>query len=138
MGVQFMCCHPCITMIVVSFMERIPSCSKAMLSRFCLLFQHLHVIRSQCGYLLACEFRCSTDCKKRYQGRQSLSFFCMLLFILALHSLTLDCDVGEELRITYIDASMPRSSRQQLLQKSYHFRCNCARCRDDDDDDGDG
>lgn len=43
-----------------------------------------------------------------------------------------DIGEGEELRITYIDASMSRSSRQKLLQQAYHFVCNCARCRDEE------
>lgn len=42
-----------------------------------------------------------------------------------------DIEIGEELRITYIDASMSRSSRQQLLQQAFHFVCSCARCKEE-------
>lgn len=43
-----------------------------------------------------------------------------------------DIEQGEELRITYIDASMSQPARQQLLKQAYHFECNCSRCKDND------
>ncbi|KAH7443730.1 hypothetical protein KP509_02G048400 [Ceratopteris richardii] len=43
-----------------------------------------------------------------------------------------DIEADEELRITYIDASMPHRARQKLLKEAYHFACNCSRCKDGD------
>jgi len=42
------------------------------------------------------------------------------------------CFVGEELHITYIDASMAPDERQSFLKQHYGFTCNCARCREGD------
>ncbi|CAL0317068.1 unnamed protein product [Lupinus luteus] len=39
-----------------------------------------------------------------------------------------DIDEGEELRICYIDASMDRDARQELLFQGFGFQCNCSRC----------
>ncbi|MCO5612246.1 hypothetical protein L7F22_066510 [Adiantum nelumboides] len=44
-----------------------------------------------------------------------------------------DIKEGEELRITYIDASMVHRARQQLLRQAYHFVCNCGRCKDEEE-----
>lgn len=41
-------------------------------------------------------------------------------------------NIGEELRITYIDTSMVRDMRQSFLEENYGFTCNCSRCRDGD------
>ncbi|KAG4991158.1 hypothetical protein AAZX31_09G098000 [Glycine max] len=35
---------------------------------------------------------------------------------------------GEELRICYIDASLDRNARQELLSRGFGFQCNCSRC----------
>ncbi|KAI9090652.1 hypothetical protein K1719_028505 [Acacia pycnantha] len=35
---------------------------------------------------------------------------------------------GEELRICYIDASLDRDARQELLLQGFGFHCNCDRC----------
>ncbi|CAK8570920.1 unnamed protein product [Lathyrus sativus] len=39
-----------------------------------------------------------------------------------------DIDKGEELRICYIDASMDRDARRELLFQGFGFQCNCSRC----------
>ncbi|XP_054806115.1 histone-lysine N-methyltransferase ATXR4 isoform X2 [Prosopis cineraria] len=39
---------------------------------------------------------------------------------------------GEELRICYIDASMDRDARQELLLGGFGFQCNCNRCSQGD------
>ncbi|XP_027366807.1 histone-lysine N-methyltransferase ATXR4 [Abrus precatorius] len=39
-----------------------------------------------------------------------------------------DIDEGEELRICYIDASLDRDARQELLFRGFGFQCNCSRC----------
>lgn len=39
---------------------------------------------------------------------------------------------GEELHITYIDASMAADERRRFLSQHYGFTCTCARCRDGD------
>ncbi|MED6145264.1 Histone-lysine N-methyltransferase atxr4 [Stylosanthes scabra] len=39
-----------------------------------------------------------------------------------------DVDEGEELRICYIDASLDRDARQELLSRGFGFQCNCNRC----------
>ncbi|XP_045811939.1 histone-lysine N-methyltransferase ATXR4 isoform X1 [Trifolium pratense] len=39
-----------------------------------------------------------------------------------------DIDEGEELRICYIDTSMDRDARQELLFRGFGFHCNCSRC----------
>lgn len=39
-----------------------------------------------------------------------------------------DIDEGEELRICYIDASLDRDARQELLFRGFGFECNCSRC----------
>ncbi|KAG0558058.1 hypothetical protein KC19_10G001400 [Ceratodon purpureus] len=39
---------------------------------------------------------------------------------------------GEELHITYIDASMAPDKRRSFLEEHYGFTCKCARCRDGD------
>ncbi|KAJ4290178.1 hypothetical protein N0V88_006687 [Collariella sp. IMI 366227] len=36
---------------------------------------------------------------------------------------------GEEITISYIDNTLPKSARQQAL-KLYHFHCTCPRCKD--------
>ncbi|KAI0852504.1 hypothetical protein F5Y00DRAFT_174166 [Daldinia vernicosa] len=38
---------------------------------------------------------------------------------------------GEEIEISYIECTLHRSYRQQALQKQYHFKCVCPRCKDD-------
>lgn len=35
---------------------------------------------------------------------------------------------GEELQICYLDASMDRDARQQLLSEGFGFHCRCLRC----------
>lgn len=40
--------------------------------------------------------------------------------------------VGEELHITYIDASMAADERRSFLEQHYGFTCKCARCREGD------
>lgn len=35
---------------------------------------------------------------------------------------------GEELTVSYIDESLPRTQRQELLWQQYRFRCRCTRC----------
>ncbi|KAF7818913.1 histone-lysine N-methyltransferase ATXR4 isoform X1 [Senna tora] len=37
-------------------------------------------------------------------------------------------EAGEELRICYIDASMDRDARQELLLRGFGFQCKCNRC----------
>ncbi|TKY53226.1 Histone-lysine N-methyltransferase ATXR4 [Spatholobus suberectus] len=39
-----------------------------------------------------------------------------------------DIDEGEELRICYIDASLDRDARRELLFRGFGFQCNCSRC----------
>ncbi|CAJ1967377.1 unnamed protein product [Sphenostylis stenocarpa] len=39
-----------------------------------------------------------------------------------------DIDEGEELRICYIDASLDRDARRELLFRGFGFQCNCHRC----------
>lgn len=39
-----------------------------------------------------------------------------------------DIDEGEELRICYIDASLDRDARRELLFQGFGFQCNCSRC----------
>ncbi|KAK7278793.1 hypothetical protein RJT34_23829 [Clitoria ternatea] len=39
-----------------------------------------------------------------------------------------DIDEGEELRICYIDASLDRDVRRELLLRGFGFQCNCSRC----------
>ncbi|XP_061351925.1 histone-lysine N-methyltransferase ATXR4 [Gastrolobium bilobum] len=39
-----------------------------------------------------------------------------------------DIEEGEELRICYIDASLDRDARQELLFGGFGFQCNCSRC----------
>ncbi|KAK7268209.1 hypothetical protein RIF29_20902 [Crotalaria pallida] len=39
-----------------------------------------------------------------------------------------DIDEGEELRICYIDTSLDRHARQELLYQGFGFQCNCSRC----------
>lgn len=41
---------------------------------------------------------------------------------------------GEELAISYIDESMPRKLRRQILHDAYDFWCLCARCTYEGDD----
>ncbi|KAK9079185.1 hypothetical protein SSX86_000855 [Deinandra increscens subsp. villosa] len=43
-----------------------------------------------------------------------------------------EIEAGEELRICYIDASMDRDARQNLLSKGFGFECNCPRCMSND------
>lgn len=43
-----------------------------------------------------------------------------------------DIKAGEELRICYIDASMSRDARQNLLSNGFGFECGCSRCMSDD------
>lgn len=40
-------------------------------------------------------------------------------------------EAGEELRITYLDASMGRRARQSFLAEAYGFVCDCPRCQDE-------
>ncbi|GAQ80581.1 hypothetical protein KFL_000570280 [Klebsormidium nitens] len=42
-----------------------------------------------------------------------------------------DIQEGEELTITYIDASLPVETRQKHLEWAYGFRCQCQRCQDE-------
>eukprot|EP00592_Proboscia_alata_P028667 CAMPEP_0194444264 /NCGR_PEP_ID=MMETSP0176-20130528/127171_1 /TAXON_ID=216777 /ORGANISM="Proboscia alata, Strain PI-D3" /LENGTH=485 /DNA_ID=CAMNT_0039270619 /DNA_START=699 /DNA_END=2155 /DNA_ORIENTATION=+ len=42
---------------------------------------------------------------------------------------------GDEVTISYIDASAPISSRQKLLQDEYKFHCSCSKCNDLSHDD---
>ncbi|CAI9289821.1 unnamed protein product [Lactuca saligna] len=39
-----------------------------------------------------------------------------------------DIEAGEELRICYIDASMDRDARQNILSSGFGFECRCPRC----------
>lgn len=39
-----------------------------------------------------------------------------------------DIDTGEQLSISYIDASLNVEARQQKLEWGYGFRCSCAAC----------
>ncbi|XP_004514157.1 histone-lysine N-methyltransferase ATXR4 [Cicer arietinum] len=39
-----------------------------------------------------------------------------------------DIDEGEEMRICYIDASLNRDARRELLFRGFGFQCNCSRC----------
>ncbi|KAJ9554781.1 hypothetical protein OSB04_009395 [Centaurea solstitialis] len=43
-----------------------------------------------------------------------------------------DIKAGEELRICYIDASMSRDARQNILSNGFGFECRCARCMSND------
>ncbi|KAL8217116.1 hypothetical protein R6Q57_023953 [Mikania cordata] len=43
-----------------------------------------------------------------------------------------EIEAGEELKICYIDASMDRDARQNLLSNGFGFECNCARCLSND------
>ncbi|KAJ0714767.1 putative [histone H3]-lysine(4) N-trimethyltransferase chromatin remodeling SET family [Helianthus annuus] len=43
-----------------------------------------------------------------------------------------EIEAGEELRICYIDASMDRDARQNLLSNGFGFECNCPRCMSND------
>ncbi|CAK9151895.1 unnamed protein product [Ilex paraguariensis] len=43
-----------------------------------------------------------------------------------------DIEEGEELRISYIDASMDRDARQKILFERFGFRCRCLRCSSND------
>ncbi|KVH90697.1 hypothetical protein Ccrd_007337 [Cynara cardunculus var. scolymus] len=43
-----------------------------------------------------------------------------------------DIKAGEELRICYIDASMGRDARQNLLSNGFGFECRCSRCMSND------
>jgi hypothetical protein len=42
-----------------------------------------------------------------------------------------ECGAGEELRITYIDSSLPVAERQEQLHFAYGFACACDTCVDD-------
>jgi hypothetical protein len=42
---------------------------------------------------------------------------------------------GEEVTISYCDASVPRDERRKGLKKNYNFLCDCALCQDVDRDD---
>ncbi|XP_076936663.1 histone-lysine N-methyltransferase ATXR4-like, partial [Bidens hawaiensis] len=43
-----------------------------------------------------------------------------------------EIEAGEELRICYIDASMDRDARQNILSNGFGFNCNCPRCMSND------
>ncbi|GAB2229867.1 hypothetical protein Drorol1_Dr00014123 [Drosera rotundifolia] len=43
-----------------------------------------------------------------------------------------EIEEGEELRICYIDASMDRDARQNILQRGFGFKCSCHRCESGD------
>ncbi|KAI3523228.1 hypothetical protein L1887_01286 [Cichorium endivia] len=43
-----------------------------------------------------------------------------------------DIEKGEELRICYIDASMDRDARQNILSSGFGFECRCPRCLSND------
>ncbi|XP_076913128.1 histone-lysine N-methyltransferase ATXR4-like [Bidens hawaiensis] len=43
-----------------------------------------------------------------------------------------EIEAGEELRICYIDASMDRDARQNILSNGFGFECNCPRCMSND------
>ncbi|KAF2436620.1 SET domain-containing protein [Tothia fuscella] len=36
---------------------------------------------------------------------------------------------GEEILISYVDESLPRSKRQSELEESYFFKCDCSKCQ---------
>ncbi|KAI1828606.1 SET domain-containing protein [Xylaria intraflava] len=38
---------------------------------------------------------------------------------------------GEEVKISYVDGSIPLSQRQETFKTRYHFTCSCPRCKDD-------
>jgi len=42
-----------------------------------------------------------------------------------------DIDASEQLNISYIDGTMNFTARQQKLEWSYGFRCNCALCEEE-------
>ncbi|MED6183743.1 hypothetical protein PIB30_040563 [Stylosanthes scabra] len=71
------------------------------------------------------------------------TYFCpstiMIVFNLNAHIIWIDnadaklkalgnVDEGEEHRICYIDASLNRDARQELLSRGFGFQCNCNRC----------
>nr|GEX21844.1 histone-lysine N-methyltransferase ATXR4 [Tanacetum cinerariifolium] len=43
-----------------------------------------------------------------------------------------EIEAGEELRICYIDASMDRDARRNLLSNGFGFECRCPRCMSND------
>nr|XP_043613744.1 histone-lysine N-methyltransferase ATXR4 [Erigeron canadensis] len=43
-----------------------------------------------------------------------------------------EIEAGEELRICYIDASMDREARQNILSNGFGFECSCPRCMAND------
>ena len=45
-------------------------------------------------------------------------------------------NIGEEINISYIDLALDRSSRQEMLQKKYFFKCQCPRCFDEEQHSG--
>lgn len=49
-----------------------------------------------------------------------------------------DIDVGEELRISYLDQYLPWHIRQQHLLFAYGFKCGCTRCVEEQGDQGAG
>lgn len=61
----------------------------------------------------------SNTCQTQYKILSDVYYVIKKLF---------DDVAGEELRICYIDASMDRDARQNILSNGFGFECRCPRC----------